>query len=70
MEGKYYDMPNSRLVAMLDWKDGYGTLEQAREYLSDKDTGEISKEEFDVLGKKYSNLKNKLIYNTKIVERV
>ena len=31
---KYYDMPNSKMVAMLDWKDGYGTLEQAREYLS------------------------------------
>ena len=40
---KYYDMPNSKMVAMLDWKDGYGTLEQAREYLSDKDTREISK---------------------------
>ena len=42
---KYYDMPNSKMVAMLDWKDGYGTLEQAREYLSDKDTREISKKE-------------------------
>lgn len=54
---KYYDMPNSKMVAMLDWKDGYGTLEQAKEYLSDKDTREISKREFDVLGEKYSNSK-------------
>lgn len=54
---KYYDMPNSKIVAMLDWADGYGTLEQAREYLSDKDTREISKKEFDILGEKYSNSK-------------
>ncbi|MDU4953844.1 MAG: hypothetical protein E6X21_16130 [Clostridium sp.] len=54
---KYYDMPNSKIVAMLDWQEGYGTLEQAREYLLDKDTREISKKEFDFLGKKYSNPK-------------
>lgn len=54
---KYYDMPNSKLVAMLDWNDGYGTLDEAREYLSDKDVREISKSEFDILGDKYSNPK-------------
>lgn len=53
---KYYDMPNSRLVAMLDWKKG-GTLEQAKEYLSDKDVREITKKEFDFLGEEYSNPK-------------
>lgn len=54
---KYYDMPNSKLVAMLDWKNGYGTLEQAKEHLSDKDVREISKKEFNLLGEKYSNPK-------------
>ncbi|MDM0659996.1 hypothetical protein QTH47_12800 [Clostridium perfringens] len=55
---KYYDMPNSKMVAMLDWKEGHGTLEEAKEYLSsDKDVREITKKEFDYLGEKYSNNK-------------
>ncbi len=52
---KYYDMPNSKLVAMLEWKKGQGTIEQAREYLSDKDIREISKSEFDRLAEEYCN---------------
>lgn len=55
---KYYDMPNSKMVAMLDWKEGHGTLEEAKEYLSsDKDVREITKKEFGYLGEKYSNNK-------------
>lgn len=54
---KYYDMPNSKIVAMLDWNDGYGTLDEAKEYLSDKDVREISKKEFNFLGEKYLNTK-------------
>jgi hypothetical protein len=42
---KYYDLPNSRLVAMLDWKRG-GSLEEAKKYLSDPDVREITKKEF------------------------
>lgn len=53
---KYYDLPNSRLVAMLDWKKG-GSLEEAMKYLSDKDVREISKSEFNKLGEEYSNTK-------------
>lgn len=52
---KYYDMPNLKLVAMLNWKNGYGTLEQAKKHLSDPDTREISKKEFNFLEEKYSN---------------
>lgn len=55
---KYYDMPNRKIVAMLDWNDGYGTLEHAKEYLTDKDVREISRKEFNELGNKYSNSKN------------
>lgn len=55
---KYYDLPNSKLVAMLDWNDGYGSIEEAREYLkSDKEVREISLSEFNKLGKIYSNRK-------------
>lgn len=53
---KYYDLPNSRLVAMLDWEKG-GTLEEAKKYLSDSDVREISRSEFNKLGEKYSNTK-------------
>jgi len=53
---KYYDLPNSRLVAMLDWNNGYGSIEDAREYLkSDKEVREISLSEFNKLGKEYSS---------------
>lgn len=51
---KYYDLPNSRSVAMLDWKKG-GTLEEAKKYLSDPDVREISMSEFNKLGEKYSS---------------
>ena len=34
---------------------GQGTIEQAREYLSDKDIREISKSEFDRLAEEYCN---------------
>lgn len=51
---KYYDMPNSRLVAMLDWKKG-GTLEEAKKYLSDPEVREISRTEFNKLGEDYSS---------------
>jgi hypothetical protein len=55
---KYYDLPNSRLVAMLDWEDGYGSIEDARNYLkSDIDVREISLSEFNKLGKEYSSSK-------------
>lgn len=49
---KYYDLPQSRLVACLDWKEGYGTLEQAQNYLK-TEVREVSKKEFDLLGEKY-----------------
>ena len=62
---KYYDMPNSKIVAMLDWKDGYGTLEEAREYLSDIDVKEISKKEFNLLGEKYSRNTKRVCRNVK-----
>lgn len=53
---KYYDMPNSRMVAMLDWNKGYGSIEEAREYLkSDSDVREITLSEFNKLGKEYSS---------------
>ena len=53
---KYYDLPNSKLVAMLDWNDGYGSIEQARDYLkSDPEVREISLSEFNKLGKEYSS---------------
>jgi hypothetical protein len=53
---KYYDLPNSRLVAMLDWNDGYGSIEDARDYLkSDPDVKEISLAEFNKLGELYSS---------------
>lgn len=54
---KYYDLPNSRLVAMLEWNDGFGTLEQAKEYFNDKDVREISKKEFNIIGEEYSKTK-------------
>ena len=55
---KYYDLPNSKLVAMLNWNDGYGSIEEAREYLkSDSDVREVSLSEFNKLGKIYSNRK-------------
>lgn len=54
---KYYDLPNTRLVAMLDWEKG-GSLEEARKYLkSDKEVREISKSEFNKLNKEYSSRK-------------
>lgn len=53
---KYYDLPNSRLVAMLDWKKG-GSLEEAKKYLSDLDVREISRSDFNKLGELYSNRK-------------
>lgn len=50
---KYYDLPVSRLVAMLDWEKGYGSLEQAQKYFK-TECREITKKEFDKLGDEYS----------------
>lgn len=47
---KYYELIEERLVAMLDWKKGYGTLEEAQEYFK-CEIREISKEEFDKYSK-------------------
>lgn len=49
---KYYDLPNERLVAMLEWNKGYGTLEEAKSYFK-SECREISKNEFERLGKEY-----------------
>lgn len=50
---KYYDLPKSRLVAMLDWKPGYGSIEQAQQYFKEE-CREITKKEYDELGEEYS----------------
>lgn len=53
---KYYDLVGQRVVAMLDWKDGYGTLEEAQKYF-DCEIRELSKKEFSELGEEYTNSK-------------
>jgi hypothetical protein len=50
---KYYDLPESKLVACLDWNKGYGTLEQAQEYFK-TEVREITLKEFNEIGEKYS----------------
>lgn len=54
---KYYDMPNLKMVTILEWKDGFLSLEGAKKYFLDEDIREITKDEYDVLKKKYSNKK-------------
>lgn len=51
---KYYDLPEERIVAMLDWKEGHGSFEEAKAYFK-SEIREISKKEFDVLGEEYTN---------------
>lgn len=51
---KYYDLIGERLVACLDWEDGYGTINQAKKYFG-CEIKEITKKEFDKLGKEYSS---------------
>lgn len=53
---KYYDLIDQRIVACLDWKNGYGSIEDAKKHFK-SDFREISKKEFNELGKKYSGLK-------------
>ncbi|MGL5713394.1 MAG: hypothetical protein ACRCX2_10275 [Paraclostridium sp.] len=52
---KYYDLYEDRIVAQLDWKDGYGTLDHAKAQFTTDKFREIDKKEFDRLGKEYSN---------------
>lgn len=54
---KYYDMPNLKMVTILEWKGGFLSLEGAKKYFLDEDIREITKDEYDVLKKKYSNKK-------------
>lgn len=51
---KYYDLKDERLVVYVKWKEGCGTLEQAKRYFK-TDTREISLKEFNKLSKEYEN---------------
>lgn len=51
---KYYDLTGQRIVACLDWKTGYESIEDAKKYFK-SDFKEISKKEFNKLGEEYSN---------------
>jgi hypothetical protein len=55
---KYYDLPEHRMVACLEWIEGYGTLEEAQKYFSTK-ARKIDKKEFNKLGNEYCNSKRK-----------
>lgn len=51
---KYYDIPDERLVCMINWENGYGTLKQAKKYFNNDNVREISLKEFNELGEEYS----------------
>ena len=51
---KYYDLVGQRLVACLDWKKGYGSIEQAQKCFG-CEIREITKKEFELLAEEYSN---------------
>lgn len=53
MSKKYYDLLGQRVVACLDWKKGYGTIEEAKKVLGNN-IREISKSEFKRLGEIYT----------------
>lgn len=50
---KYYDLYKERIVAILDWNKGYGSLEDAKSHLKTDDVREIDKKEFNRLEKEY-----------------
>ena len=50
---KYYELVGQRIVACLDWADGFGTEEDAKNYFS-SEFREITKKEFEELGEEYS----------------
>ena len=52
---KYYDIPNERLVCMLDWEEGFGSLEQAKRFFGTENVREITKAEFNRLGEEYAS---------------
>lgn len=57
---KYYDLIGQKIVACLDWNEGYGSEEDAKKHFK-SEFREISKKEFNKLGKEYtsSSKKNK-----------
>lgn len=50
---KYYDLYNERLLAVLDWNKGYGSLEDAKKHFKTDNVREITRKEFNRLEKEY-----------------
>lgn len=50
---KYYDLYTERLLAVLDWNKGYGSLEDAKKHFKSNDVREITMKEFNRLEKEY-----------------
>ena len=50
---KYYDLYNERLLAILNWNKGCGSLEDAKKYFKSNDVREITRKEFNRLEKEY-----------------
>ncbi|MGU8718776.1 hypothetical protein ACV3RR_04840 [Clostridium perfringens] len=50
---RYYDLYEERLIAMLEWKEGYGALTDAKKHFGTDSVREIEVEEFNRLEKEY-----------------
>lgn len=50
---KYYDLYTERLLAVLDWNKGYGSLEDVKKHFKTNDVREITRKEFNRLEKEY-----------------
>lgn len=58
---KYYDLYEEKLCAILDWKAGYGSIEEAKSHFKTSNVREVTLKEFNNIYKKYTNSENDFI---------
>lgn len=54
---KYYDLYEEKICAILDWKPGCGTIEEARNHFKTDKVNEISLSQFKEVRDKYCGKK-------------